>query len=166
MKAISIRAPWWQFIIRGDKPIENRAWSTNQRGRILIHASSFDGKRVIAADYCNALRCCAADGRSTSRLWPREYPQSWRGAIVGSVEIVDVVTEHRSAFFSGPYGWVLANPRRYLVPVPCKGQLRLWMPDDEILRMCRVQEARWRNTHIAELCEKPAQHETDWGWTS
>ncbi|HTV55212.1 MAG TPA: ASCH domain-containing protein, partial [Terriglobia bacterium] len=39
MKALSIRQPWAWLIVNGFKPIENRSWNTNFRGRILIHAS-------------------------------------------------------------------------------------------------------------------------------
>jgi len=38
MKAISIRQPWANLIVHDIKPIENRSWKTNFRGRVLVHA--------------------------------------------------------------------------------------------------------------------------------
>lgn len=37
MKALSVRQPWAWLIVNGYKDIENRDWSTQQRGRIWIH---------------------------------------------------------------------------------------------------------------------------------
>jgi hypothetical protein len=45
------------------------------------------------------------------------------GCIVGSVEIVDCVRRHPSAFFVGKYGFVLRDPVILAKPVPFKGAL-------------------------------------------
>ena len=47
MKALSVRAPWWWYIIHGYKDIENREWKTQFRGRVLIHAGHIHGHRGI-----------------------------------------------------------------------------------------------------------------------
>jgi len=39
--------------------------------------------------------------------------------------LVDIVTEHSSPFFVGPFGWVLANPKR-IKPIPKRGRLGLF----------------------------------------
>lgn len=39
MKTLCVRQPLSSFIVYGIKTIEKRTWSTNYRGRILIHAS-------------------------------------------------------------------------------------------------------------------------------
>jgi hypothetical protein len=52
------------------------------------------------------------------------------GCLVGTVEIVDCVRSHPSAFFVGEYGFVLRNPISLPVPVPLKGALGLFdVPD-------------------------------------
>ena len=38
MRAITIRQPWAELILRGEKDVENRSWRTNHRGLLLIHA--------------------------------------------------------------------------------------------------------------------------------
>lgn len=48
MKAISVRSPWWWFIVHGLKDVENRNWPTHFRGKVLIHASKwFNGTEVL-----------------------------------------------------------------------------------------------------------------------
>jgi hypothetical protein len=39
MKALSIHQPWTWAILNAGKTVENRRWSTSQRGPLLIHAS-------------------------------------------------------------------------------------------------------------------------------
>jgi hypothetical protein len=45
-----------------------------------------------------------------------------RGGIIGSVEIVDIVTESESPWFEGPFGLVLRDPRPCLF-IPARGAL-------------------------------------------
>jgi hypothetical protein len=62
-----------------------------------------------------------------------------RGAIVGLVDIVDVVTEHSSQWFIGPYGFVLKNPRALPSPVLCKGSLGFWRVPPDVLEEMELQ---------------------------
>ncbi len=48
-----------------------------------------------------------------------------RGGIVGMVEIIDCRMASESPWFSGPYGFVLANAKE-LDFVPCKGRLGIF----------------------------------------
>ncbi len=72
------------------------------------------------------------------------------GAIIGVVELADVVTRSRSRWFSGDYGFVLRNPRPLSRPIPCKGRLSLW-------NLTSAQERRvhrpvaWRDCPMKEL---------------
>jgi hypothetical protein len=107
-KVLSIRQPWAHLILNGIKPVENRTWSTRHRGLLLIHAPmTYHHDPELEQRY---------------RLDPDELI---RGAVLGVVELVDIVTDHRSPFFCGPFGWVLKNPRR-VRPVPLNGRLGLF----------------------------------------
>jgi ASCH domain len=109
MKALTIRQPWAWSILFAGKNIENRSWSTKYRGPLLIHAGA------------------ALHGGALPRRLPlREPDEHTRGAIIGVVDLIDVVESSRSRWFEGPYGWVLANPRPLSRPIPCKGRLGLW----------------------------------------
>lgn len=122
MKALSIRQPWAWAIIYAGKDIENRTWSTKLREPFAVHASL---------------------GSDDVRLLPRgvRKPDSEdlvSGAIIGFVDLVDVVEYSRSKWYSpGSIGFVLANPRPLRTPVPCKGRLNFWDVPSHILRRCR-----------------------------
>ena len=55
------------------------------------------------------------------------------GGIVGAVTIVDCVTESDSPWFTGPYGWCLADPTP-LPFIPYKGTLRFFDVPDGLLQ--------------------------------
>jgi ASCH domain len=103
MKALSIRQPWAELIVVGLKDIENRMWRADYRGPILIHAAM----KIEPID---------ADLREwIKRISGFDLPHADdlpRGGIVGQAEIVDIVQSSASPWFSGPYGFVLANARR------------------------------------------------------
>jgi hypothetical protein len=40
IKALTIRQPWAELILRGRKPYELRSWRTNYRGLLVIHAAA------------------------------------------------------------------------------------------------------------------------------
>jgi hypothetical protein len=57
------------------------------------------------------------------------------GNLVGTVEIVDCVKDHPSAFFVGKFGFVLRDPEFIKHPVPFKGALGFFDVPDDILRL-------------------------------
>lgn len=115
MKAISVKQPWASLILKGIKDIENRNWFTNYRGQLYIHT----GKKVDAQ---------GAD--LVSKLYPQhknliEKSMKIRGGVIGSVDLIDCVTEHRSTWFHGEYGFVLKSPKK-IEFYPLKGQLSIF----------------------------------------
>src|SRR4051812_12224493 len=105
MKALSIRQPWAHAIVSLGKDVENRSWNTTFRGAVLIHAGLEDDREGYGA----LRRILESIG---------QYPQQGidpkdlrRGGIVGQAEIIDCVARSASAWFCGPYGFVLKNVR-------------------------------------------------------
>lgn len=123
--ALSVRQPWAWAIIHAGKDIENRGWALRGRhpspnaiaartvGRIAIHAASgmTRDEYADAADFMHRL--------GISVPAPHELV---RGAVIGSVEVVDVVEASTSKWFFGPTGLVLQSPVAG-DPVACRGQL-------------------------------------------
>lgn len=106
MKALTIFQPYAWLIVKGIKPVENRTWSTRHRGPLLIHA----GAKWLPGWQERLARC------GIERV-PDDLPL--RG-IIGVVEVTGVVTQSKSPWFDGPFGWTLADPRE--VPyVPMRG---------------------------------------------
>jgi hypothetical protein len=140
MKALSIKQPWAWLICAGYKDIENRDWSIIRRpgfsgslkgwalelpSRIYVHAG-----RSLDTEGLNYLTGMILPG--TDKL---PYSDNYvLGAIVGEVDIVDCVTESKSPWFVGKYGFVLKNPKLYEHPIPCRGALGFFEPElkDEV----------------------------------
>lgn len=128
MKALSIRQPWAWLILHGGKDIENRDWATRFRGRVLIHAS----KGMTRDEWSDAWDFAVGSGASPKAVESGVTLHTIeRGGIVGSVEIVDCVTESKSRWFMGKYGFVLRDPRP-MPFIPWKGQLGFFDVPDEI----------------------------------
>ena len=102
-RAISIRQPYVEQILRGTKKREFRSRPTQMRERVYLYA---------------ALRL--ADGARTT-LDLATLP---KGVIVGSVEIAGCRD------LGDCFGYVLKKPRRYRVPVNVRGQPQpaFWLP--------------------------------------
>lgn len=109
LRAISIRQPYVEQILRGTKRIEYRSIPTNIRERVYLYAS----------------------------LKPADDPEAWAetgatpgdlvtGAILGTVEI----TGCRRGAGEGDYRYILARPKRLRAPVRAKNQPQpvFWRP--------------------------------------
>lgn len=103
MKTLTVKQPFASLIVSGEKDIENRTWKTSYRGYILIHAGK--GKSYFRYDI--------------------DYVPT--GAIIGAVEIVDIVDNSLSPWaMNNYYHWVLKNPILFCNPILCSGKLSLW----------------------------------------
>jgi hypothetical protein len=130
MRALSVRAPWWFAILHG-KPVENRGWYTQVRGRIWLHASAFWNNGDIQSDWEDVEYMASKDG---IEMPPPNWGDMRRdgGHIVGSIEIYDCVRFHPSAFFVGKYGFLLRARLALPRPVPFKGALGFFEVPDNI----------------------------------
>lgn len=116
MKVLSVRQPWASLIVSGDKDIENRSKPTAYRGLLHIHAS----QQIDTGAMQDLAAAMIEDGQVLDLL---DFPT---GVILGGVSLVDCVTKHRSPWFEGPYGWVLARPFKLSRPIAAKGKLGIW----------------------------------------
>ena len=128
MLAVSIRQPWAWAVMYAGKDVENRtegAAKRMRRGigqRVLIHAS----KTMFAEDY----DCIVALMRSRNLGEPPKMDDldAGAGCVIGSaviVGIIDPAVGHKSPWYKGRSGLVLADPKP-CAPMPLKGQLGLY----------------------------------------
>jgi hypothetical protein len=104
-RAISIRQPYAEEILRGMKVREYRSVPTNIRERVYIYAS---------------LRARDLSGYGLLGARIEDLP---RGFLVGSIEIVDCKWWVRR----GCYAYMLANPRRLRTKIkPVKQPQPIW----------------------------------------
>ncbi len=106
-RALSVRQPWAELIMRGVKQIEVRSRPTHVRGRVHVYASL----GTAAAPHCDRVE----------REYGLEIASLPKGVLVGTVEIIGCrpLTEgdsHAAAFPIASdrmdYAWLLAEPRR------------------------------------------------------
>lgn len=123
--ALSVRQPWAWAILCCNKDIENRSWRAPNpglsfRGRVAIHAAQGMTRDEYqeARDFIDGLGYTCPDPHALIR-----------GAICGSVEVVDIVKDSDSPWFFGPRGLVLRNPAT-CTAIPAKGALGYfkWQP--------------------------------------
>ena len=123
MKALSFRQPWAELILQGHKTMELRTYKTAYRGLIAVHAP----QRVE---------------KEPSERFGLDLASLDSGGIVGTVELVDVISLDEEAYEShrdehlagrgyreGLYGWVLANPQRLAQFIPMNGRRNLFTID-------------------------------------
>ncbi|MGH9209652.1 MAG: ASCH domain-containing protein [Acidimicrobiales bacterium] len=108
---LSVRQPWAWALVNGHKDVENRTWRTTQRGLVAIHA----GRRADPAGY-----------RSCERMGLDVPPDLPLGALVGAVELVDIVEHHPSPWASPDgFNWVLGRAFP-ISPIPMVGRLGIF----------------------------------------
>lgn|SRR5262249_5584986 len=119
VKALTIRQPWAELILRGRKPYELRSWRTRYRGPLVIQS---------------ALKVDSEDARQLG-LQPDKLTRS---AFVGVALLTDVrpytkedarlLRKNRADGGWSPnlFVWVLKKTRRISHPIKAKGQLGLF----------------------------------------
>lgn len=127
MKILSIKQPYAWLVVNGHKSVENRTWYTRHRGPLLIHAGTH-----LAKDVAGIRRLCLGRGITL----PAEFE---RGGIVGQVNLREIVLQHPSPWFEGPYAWILSDPKP-LKFFPMRGRLGLFWLDDELLGKLNPQK--------------------------
>ncbi|MBW7966766.1 hypothetical protein [Bradyrhizobium sp. BR 10261] len=149
LRALSVRQPWAWAIIHAGKDIENRGhvaiWKGAMKpgGRIAIHAS----KGMTKCDYIEGYNFM----RSLGILCPPAGALI-RGAVIGSVEVTDIVTKSASPWFFGPRGLVLRDPEP-CEPIAAGGQLGffVWSPGGEIEQPLKWMQPKPDARHPVEL---------------
>jgi len=121
VKALSIRQPWAWMILHAGKDIENRDWQTKFRGTVYIHASKWFRDQEVFETFQD-MKPIMKEDRPQATIGDL---RAMCGMIVGTVDIVDCVSQSTSPWFFGRYGFVLENPKP-ITPFPVKGKLNFF----------------------------------------
>ena len=112
MKAITIKVPWINKIVSGEKTIETRMWTTKHRGKLLLVSSK------------------TADGYGMSKF--KNVDPCLRGHAIAIADLVSCRPMLRSDkdralcdYWEKLYAWILDNVRE-IEPFPVRGQLGLY----------------------------------------
>lgn len=158
MRALTVQQPWAWAIIHGGKDIENRTQLWKYRGPLAIHAGARLSERG-----CELVPDLLDQADQPDLLAQYAATELVYGAIIGTVQLVDVhpaqgywtrdnewrlgccddtpwaetgYTEHGGRQRRDITHLVLEDPRP-VDPIPCKGRLGLWTPDQDILEQLR-----------------------------
>lgn len=111
MKGLFLKQPYAYAVFNG-KSIENRSWSTNYRGELVIGASKLDKKYL-------------KEGKEFCQNAGLEIPNELTfGHLIGVVDLIEVVrSEERLGRWGlpGQYHWYLERPRRFINPISYRG---------------------------------------------
>ena len=130
IRALTIRQPFPELILRRRKPYEIRSWKTNYRGPILIHSAA-----KVKMD------CAEEAGLNVAILTT--------SAFVGIAVLSDVrpftradsklLNQRRAigGWSPGQFSWVLKKPIRFARPIKAKGKLGLFRVSPSIARLVR-----------------------------
>lgn len=161
MRALTVCQPYpyLMFLPREDprwKGVENRTWRTTYRGPLLIHAG-------LSKRYIHAVGRGYSKSGNISDLFPQdeEYgiplEKLTLGAIIGQVDLVDCLSLKRGPHrqfndptalrryswlfghrhVEGPVCWILANPRKFVEPIPFRGAQGLFNVPESTLEGAR-----------------------------
>lgn len=124
MRCLAVRQPWAWALVTGAKDVENRSWTTDYRGPVIIQASA--GKTLVNH---------FAKSDPTLPKVPFAF-----GALIGVAELVNVVPLSQdletNPWAWGPYCWRFTNARMFVEPIPAKGKLNLYtLPQDVAARV-------------------------------
>lgn len=99
LRALSLRQPWAEQVMRGEKAVEYRTRNTKVRGTIYIYASLGRYRAEEEAEFNAEVGFSLAD-----------LP---RGVLVGTVELYDCRPDDEH----DDYQWLLRDPRRLVAPL-------------------------------------------------
>ena len=120
VKAITVRAPWWFWIVHGVKSIENRSWRTTHRGALAIHAARWFDADTVQSDIQRMRQ--KLNRRGVALIVPALADLArLGGCIVGTATLADVIDSSSSPWFDGPYGFVLQDARFLRRPIEARG---------------------------------------------
>jgi hypothetical protein len=125
LKCLSIKQPWAWLIANGLKDIENRDWTTNHRGPLLIHAGKAVDKDCFVGDQIN-FDFFEQFGSEVVDAMPRHKRDYALGCIIGQADLVGVVEDSSNQWFCGTYGFVLENAQASTNPIIYTGKLKLF----------------------------------------
>ena len=108
LPCLSIRQPWAWAILNAGKDVENRTWSTNYRGPLLIHAA----KGCTRDEYEDAVDSidAATFAWSDATIDVPGLSELPRGGIVGCARVTDIYgPDNRRSIWHNPgcYAWKL-----------------------------------------------------------
>ena len=117
--ALSVRQPSAWAILHGGKDIENRTKGSIRAGRMMPGRICLHAAAGMKED---EFRYIAWRMQEIGVICPPPADLV-RGAVIGTVDVVEIIEESDSPWFGGAAGLRLKNPVALETPIPAKGAL-------------------------------------------
>lgn len=146
LPCLSIRQPWLWLITHPEvltacnipvKDIENRDWTTDLRGDLLLHAGTAVDTDLFSRGKLDRSYFVYKFGRNGDALYaamPQRKEDYPLGMIAGQSRLSDVVTKSPSPWFCGRYGFVLSNARAFETPISYRGALKIFSVPTSVIK--------------------------------
>lgn len=126
-KCLSIRQPWAEFIVSGQRGMEIRGWYTSYRGVILVHSPLKVDKKECERFSVNPKATGVIVGFVSLVEIRRLSARDWKLSRPYHMEKGD------RPYGDDTYGWYLAHPKKFTESIPFKGKLGLFNITDQDL---------------------------------
>lgn len=110
-KCLTVKQPYAQYIVNGEKKIEVRSRPTKYRGDVLICSSKNPVIYGIESG-CTLGFVEIYDIKKVSDFTPEDWDNT-------------KIPESKRGLINGGYGWLMRNPRK-VIEFPVKGQLGIY----------------------------------------
>ena len=145
IRALSIRQPWAELILRRRKPIEIRTWKSEYRGWLLIHASG--NWEAASARELGISKDAVTQGAFVGVAKVKEIRPFTR-------KDANLLKKKRGGdgwWGPGQLAWVLKSVHR-IEPIPFKGRLGLFRPPARVLhRVAKGLKTQRRGRQLGHL---------------
>lgn len=146
LHCLSIRQPWVWLITHPEvlvacnipiKDIENRDWTTNMRGDLLLHAGVSVDTDLFHRGKLDQSYWVYKFGRAGAALYAAmpqmkgDYPC---GGIVGRARLTEVLEDDVSPWFNGPYGFRLVDAQAFESLIPYRGALKIFNVPTSVIK--------------------------------
>jgi hypothetical protein len=143
--ALTLLQPWAWAVMHAGKTVENRTWvppAALVGQRFWVHSSKGGSVRAIE----HVLEGLVKEALISTAPSVRDLP---RGAIVGSVRLVDVI-QYRSAradalvgnpWYAGATAFILEDPKPLAQVVLATGMRKFWRVPPDVLTILHALEA-------------------------
>jgi hypothetical protein len=135
LRVLTVRQPWASaiFLRDGAKDVENRNWTHNYRGPLIIQSSARpEGHHTAVLSERGSRFRPLVDPDVLRTLSEDDFPC---GVVVGVVELIRIDQDSNSNWASydpDDYHWHLRNPQMLPDRISLKGRLGLWEPPDYV----------------------------------
>lgn len=141
MRALTVRQPYAERLVRGTKTVENRSRNVHLRGLVLIHAAAAIHDRFAAEQYPHILKMPRSSVVGSAQLVGAHRASVEAGGCCGFDAGAEYQSSDGEEFDKPIFHWLFADAVEFVTPIPhVKGSLGFWEPDARVSHLATIAE--------------------------